>query len=202
MDRSSLLPIAVLISAFVVPTRARACLPIGWTEHILDPSMQASDQTPPDFPAIAPPTVLRDVGSNDGCGTNCGPDVASIWIDVRATDDMTPFSRIGYRVTLAGGILPAGLDLPAYAIEPTVVLWTGEDSNDDAFDFTLQVVAIDLAGNESAPQTVRVQRDAPGLCAVARGGVSPSGRAALVVAALLLAVRRRRRPIPVARGVP
>ena len=80
---------------------------------------------------------------------------------------------------------------------PDVTLfWSDDDSSGEAFDFTLQVVAIDLAGNESAPQTVRVHDDPPGLCAVARGGVSRSGRAVLVMAALLLAARRRRRRTP------
>ena len=161
--------------------------------------MQATDQTPPDLPALPPPSISRsDESDGGGCGSTCSPR-GSIWIDAQATDDMTPPAQIGYRVTLAGGTLPAGLTLPAFDLANTggVRLFWGDDaSSGEAFDFTLQVVAIDLAGNESAPQTVRVHDDPPGLCAIARGGVSQSGRAALVVAALLLAARRRRRRTP------
>jgi len=197
MDRSSLLLAVVLISAFVVPTRSRACKPIPQVEHVLDPSMQATDQTPPNLPALPPPTISRsDESDSGGCGSTCSPR-GSIWIDAQATDDMTPPGGIGYRVTLAGGTLPAGLTLPAFALGNGLRLfWSDDESSGEAFDFTLQVVAIDLAGNESAPQTVRVHDDPPGLCAVARGGVSRSGRAALLVAALLLAARRRRRRTP------
>jgi len=57
----------------------------------------------------------------------------------------------------------------------------------------LQVVAIDGAGNESAPQTVRVADDPGGACAVARPRRSGAGPATVVAAVLLLAARKRRR---------
>jgi MYXO-CTERM domain-containing protein len=190
-------PIGVL--AFSAP--ARACSPpFGGKPHNVVPSMQATDQVLPTLPAIPDAEIHRSDGSGrGGCGPDC-PDLGRISIAAVATDDMTAPGAIGYRFTLRAGALPAGFTLPTFALDaegPFVSLfWSDDDSSGDAFDFTLQVVAIDLAGNESAPQTVRVHDDPPGLCAVARGGVSPSGRAALVMAALLLAARRRRRRTP------
>ena len=68
--------------------------------------------------------------------------------------------------------------------------WDDGTEDHAPIDFTLRVVAIDRAGNESAPQTVRVTDD-PGGCAVVRP--HPRGLAWAVAAALLLARRRRRR---------
>ncbi len=189
---------AVPMGALAFSAPARACSPpLGGTPHNAMPSMQATDQVAPTLPAIPDAGIHRSDGSGrNACGPDC-PDLGRISIAAVATDDMTAPGAIGYRFTLQAGTLPAGFNLPAFAMDaggPYVTLfWSDDDSSGEAFDFALQVVAIDLAGNESAPQTVRVHDDPPGLCAVAHGGVSPSGRAALVVAALLLAARRRRR---------
>ena len=74
-----------------------------------------------------------------------------------------------------------------------MLTWVDGASNDqEPIEFTLRVVAIDLAGNESAPQTVRVSDD-PGGCAIAPARRPDSGLAFVAAAALLLATRHRRR---------
>ena len=188
--------LVVVVVAFATETDACACTPLnGGMPHTVDASLQATDQTPPTLPTIPPPTVRRLEATDSGCGSGGGACAASgvVSIEAVATDDTTAANRIGYRFTLASGSLPDGFTLPGFAREPvgtTVVLfWDG----DGDLDFTLQVVAIDLAGNESAPQTVRIQDDS-GACAVAGGRTSRWAIAFVAVLALLAVTNRRRRP--------
>ena len=189
----SILIAAAPLAWLVFPGPARACKPAGQSAHTVISSMQATDQTPPTLPALPPAEVHRSDGSNQGgCGESSCRDVGIVSIAALATDDMTAPERIGYRFTLESGTLPASFTLPTIAIEGTRLRWDA-DTGDEAIDFTLRVVAIDLAGNESAPQTVRVADDPGGACAVARPRRSGAGPAALFVASLLLTARRRRR---------
>jgi len=133
-----------------------------------------------------------DGSSQEGCGSKCG-DVGSVAIAALATDDVS--APPGYRFTLAAGALPAGFTLPTFPLAPSgdhVVLQGATGEDDAAFDYTLQVVAVDGAGNESAPQMVRVTDDAGG-CAIARPRAPYRGLAIAGGAALLLVLRRRRR---------
>jgi hypothetical protein len=185
---------AVQMGALAFSGRAHACSPLGHTAHTVVPSMQATDHVPPTLPAIPDAGVHRSDGpSRDGCGADDCPDVGRISIAAVATDDMTAPDRIGYRFALEAGTLPAGFSLPTSAIEPSLSLYLIADDGDEPIDFTLRVVAIDLAGNQSAPQTVRVYDDPGGGCGIGRGRASGMGRAGPVVAALLLAARLRRR---------
>ena len=110
---------------------------------------------------------------------------------------MTPRERIGYLFTLVSGSLPQGLELPG-AVEPFAgelgFIWIDGRTNDqEPIDFTVRVVAIDLAGNESAPQMVRVtdDGDAGGGCAIGHARPYARGLVWVTVVALLLAARRR-----------
>jgi hypothetical protein len=73
---------------------------------------------------------------------------------------------------------------------PDASLWITWSGISDDFDFTLQLVAVDAAGNESAPQTVRIQDDSGG-CSI--GHRNAIGDAAPVIAMFALAVAARRR---------
>ena len=177
------------------PGRARACTPFAASLHTIDPAQVGVDQTPP---RLAKPVVADlqdfDTGSS-GCPAKCGSDHGATLTNL-ATDDMTPAEKIGYRVTLVAGAAQylstnAGNAADGAADGTFRVFWDGGDD----FDFTIQLVAVDAAGNESAPQTVRIYRD-DGLCSV--GGRQRNDRLALVVVALALATaaarpRRRRR---------
>jgi hypothetical protein len=192
-----LLSLAVAIGSLSSPRRARACKPLGHTTHVINPAMQAMDQTPPTLPAIPPPELHFASDDSKGCGDDYCPDVGAIFIPALATDDWTKPGQIGYRLSLVAGTLAPGLSLPVDAIEPggdrLHLYW--DSTTGRPVDLTLQVVAIDLAGNESAPQTVRVAHDPGGACAIARGRPSRSATPWLALAAVLIAVHRsRRRP--------
>ena len=76
--------------------------------------------------------------------------------------------------------------LPADAIEPggSVLQLYWDSTTGRPVDFTLQVVAIDLAGNVSAPQTVRVKDDSGARVRRCANGCSP-GAAGITLLALI-----------------
>lgn len=127
-------------------------------------------------------------------GDSCG-DFTSVAITNLATDDQTPTDRIGYRVTLAAGALPAGLALPGEVVHLAGadgswwLMWPGIEAD---VDFTLQFVAVDAAGNESAPQTVRIHDEAGG-CNLGRRHDAGPGVLALAALAAAMTARPRRR---------
>jgi len=195
MNRTlSLLAVAGLVAA--PGGDAHACKLLGPIAHVVDPSLQETDHTPPTLPAVIPPAQI-DYGdsSQDGCASDC-ENIASIRIPAVATDDMTAAGRIGYRFTAAAGELPPGLTLPDTAVEPNAsdaveLLWNGTTGR--PVDFTVEIVAIDLAGNESAPQSLRIMDDTSHACAVARGQTSRSGLAWMMLVALATSAALRRR---------
>jgi hypothetical protein len=162
--------------------------------------MQATDQMPPTLPPPGAPRITRGKGAQGvGCTASASScdDIGSIVIPVRATDDNTPPAQIGFRMSVEDGSLPSGLTLPSGAVKPwgdvLVLNWVDGASDDqEPIDFTLRVVAIDLAGNESAPQTVRVSND-PGGCTIAPARRPYSALAFVATAVSLLATRRWRR---------
>jgi len=128
----------------------------------------------------------------------CGWDYSARLANL-ATDDLSPTNKIGYRLTAVAGTAPTAASWIRGALRGNgdgtlTLLWYGGDD----FDFTLQVVAIDAAGNESAPQTVRISNGAGG-CRV--GGRHPRDGFVPLVVVLALATaaarRARRRLIPV-----
>lgn len=127
-------------------------------------------------------------------GDSCG-DFTSVAITNLATDDRTPADRIGYRVTLAAGALPSGFSLPGEVVNLELPdgswwrMWPGIEAD---VDFTLQFVAVDAAGNESAPQTVRIH-DETGGCNVGRRHDAGLGVLALAALAAAVTARPRRR---------
>jgi hypothetical protein len=192
--------VAVLAAAFAVPAIADACS-FSNTAAQIQPALKAIEKTPPVFPAAGAVRVKRGQSPRSGCGdsdaTSCD-DLGTIQIEVAASDDTTPAARMGYEVTLARGTLPDGLVLPAVPIERVapghlMFVWLdGATDSQEPVDFTLRIVAVDGAGNESAPQLVSVDDAGSGGCRLAnRGG---SGDRAILGALALLALARRRRP--------
>jgi len=175
---------------------------------MIDPSLQAADQVAPVFSSVSVTDIKRGQGpQQSGCGesaTSCD-DIGIVTLVLHASDDTTSPEHIGYRLTLQSGTLPAGLMLPADAVEPgfddrtLLLVWIDGNSDDqESFDFTLRVVAIDLAGNESAAQTVRVSDERGMACAVAAPHRAPRAPFLVAVLGLVLgwaAGRRRRRPV-------
>ena len=205
MNRLPLLVAAATAAGVAsVPADARACSLVGPQPHIVDPALQASDQVPPTLPAPLPARVKRgEPPQQSGCGareSSCD-DLGIIYITAQATDDMTPPDKIGYRLSLESGVLPAGLTLPTDAVEPgqpsdqLLLYWSDDGARDqEPFAFTVRIVAIDLAGNESPPQLLLIADEPSQACAVARGRVSRPWPAGIAALAVLLATCRRRRP--------
>ena len=184
-------------AAFVAALEAdaRACDQVGQIPHTVDPSMQAIDHTPPTLPAIPAPQIYFAPTSPQGCDCgNCG-ESSSISIPAVATDDMTARARIGYRLSLDSGILPRDLALPATAIEPNgdLVQLQFNSETTATFNFTLQVVAIDLAGNESPPQIVVVRPNSDSECSLASARASRPGLGWIALLVLIITAHRRRR---------
>lgn len=191
---------AALVAVLVAqPHRATACS-FSQPPSTIDPARRATDQLAPTLPAPTSVTVNRGVGPRGaaGCGqstTSCD-DLGSVQIGVAATDDQTPAARIGYRLRVVKGSAPRDL-VPQQAIEAVsgvlFLAWLdGATDDQEGLDFTLEVVAVDGAGNESAPQSVRVQ-DGGGGCALT--GRRPAGAPLALFAAgfIVLTARRRRR---------
>jgi hypothetical protein len=197
---ASFLMVAIVAAAASLPTDARACSLAGPSPYTVNTSLQAIDHVAPTLP---PPSVtrLRRGEEYSGCmGGNSCDGLASLALGVAPSDDVTPATDIGYRFSLVAGGLPPSftiiLDRPSQFFMSDGELWFswGDGTEDHApIDFTLEVVAIDRAGNESAPQTVRVQdAGSSGGCAIARPSQPARGLAWFALAALVLAARRRR----------
>lgn len=187
--------LAVVATAVaVLPADARACDPVGDFPHTVDPSMQTTDQTPPTLPAIPAPAIHYGADDSSGCGgAKCG-DATYVGIAAVATDDMTPPAGIGYRLSLTDGSLPPNTTLPTTAIDPLVDQVRVYFPHDTVgFDFTLQVVAIDRAGNESQPQTVHVHHFESSECSLGRGGGSARPVLGWIAVTVLIGAARRRR---------
>jgi hypothetical protein len=186
-----ILGICALVSS---PPEARACSFIGPVAHVIDSSLRGVDHAPPTLPKPVVSRIAHHDGTGCMSGDSCG-DFTSVEIRNLATDDMTPTERIGYRFVLVAGALPSGFTLPEGVVDwalPDASVWLMWSGLDGDFDFTLQLVAFDAAGNQSAPETVRLRDDAGG-CSVGRG--RGAGELALTMAGFALAkvVRRSRR---------
>jgi hypothetical protein len=200
MKRTALVA-TIVAGASLAPASGRACKFAGAVPHVADEALRATDTTPPTLS----PTIAYEVNRGTGMGGCAASDcdgIATIDVIPEATDDMSAPGGIGYRLSLAAGQLPTGLGLPTEAIKPgpafprLPLFWSSDASGDEAIDFTLRLVAVDAAGNESPPQTVRVYDD-PGGCAIARRGAPSRGAAFVAIALALLARRpRRRSPAP------
>jgi MYXO-CTERM domain-containing protein len=188
-------------AAFLAAPRAdaRACSFAGPGPYVVDASMQATDHGAPTLGTI---TVarLRRGAKTGGCmeGNSCDG-IGSLTLAGAASDDVTPATDIGYRFSLVAGALPPSFSIllgqPSTVVVSDGDLWfSWDDGTEDhaPIDFTLQLVAIDRAGNQSAPQTVHVTDD-PGGCAIARPRPHARGLVWALAAVMLLAARRRRR---------
>jgi hypothetical protein len=124
--------------------------------HRSDASLAQIDTAAPDAPVIFEASAYRRSGltcGQDICvANNCG-DMGGVAIDLDAGDDQTPTSRMGYRLELVDGVIPpALLDLIGVELAgPTPLRLQLSFDDVPSVDATLRAIAIDAAGNESAP---------------------------------------------------
>ncbi len=185
-----LVPLAVLTGA----KAALACSFAGQTPHQLDEAEIVADAAAPGRPDVEGVGITRGRGPRDvGCSqqvSSCD-DMGVIELSVSAADDRSPADELGYRLSLASGELPAGLQLPAGAVRAErgliVLPWSDGASDDqEAFSFELSLVAVDLAGNEGPPTQVPL-RSLGGL-----GAALPALLPGVAFAGLWIALKRRR----------
>lgn len=177
--------LALFLVALVFLSRAAdACSFPGPIEHEIDPAEQAIDKEPPARTETVGVSVRRGKGpEGSGCGgqgsSSCD-DIGSIaLIPTPPSDDRTPPNELGYRLRFVGGRLPDGLRIPDDARrlsqgEPPALdlRWIdGATDDQEPFDFTVTLTAIDKAGNEgpeSAPIRIHHSGSSSG-CRIARG---------------------------------
>jgi hypothetical protein len=148
-----------------------ACEKYANTPHVLD--AQVNDTNPPSAPMVSLGKISRGKGpETNGVGctqtvSSCD-DLGSIQLMVTATDDQTQPSQMGYMITLLGGNLPAGLLLPPTAVRARIdgslnLGWIDGASDDqESLSFTLEVRAVDLAGNTSPATSVPIHQTGSG----------------------------------------
>ncbi len=195
---------ALLVGAAVLaPGAARACLSEAPEPHQLDESEIGVDVLAPE--PLAAPSVLITRGRGPVCedgacaSTSCDDrGVISLQFSP-AVDDRTPSESMGYRAVLLEGALPETLWLSEDAHlgpDRLTLLWTdGATDEQEPLDFTLGLISVDLAGNESAAAEVWIVDDGRSASAEPTGcaAAAASGLAAILLAALPALLRRRRR---------
>jgi hypothetical protein len=164
---------------------AHSCSRLTLEPHTTQPDEAAADSTAPEPPRITGVTVDRSYGPrSEGCsgGSESSCDgTGTIGFELaEGADDRTTPDQLGYRIERVAGDLPTGVVLPGAVRAHDGWLWLeftdpGPDDQDE-IDVTFRIVAVDLAGNESAPSARARARD-PGDegCALARGRGGSAG---------------------------
>jgi hypothetical protein len=151
----------------LAPGAADAC-GILRDKHAADPSERGLDTRAPAQVVARVAKVTRGQGPrlrDPGVGPSSCDDLGFIEIElVRFEDDRTPPERLGYRIGPPIGTPPATLRpaTDAYRLLPgqerrVVLVWIdGATDEQEPFDFTVVLTAVDSAGNESvASEPVR-----------------------------------------------
>jgi hypothetical protein len=156
--------VATAIPLLLAPD-AQACSLASQPFHDLDDDEIGVDVSEPMAPAPMDTeiTISRGVGprpigfsfSSTGCD-NLGFLTVQL---VPGEDDRTPLDEMGFRAEFVSGTLPDGLEFPEETSEAFrlhgdgrwQIVWSdGAEDVQEAFDFTLELFSVDLAGNESA----------------------------------------------------
>ncbi len=159
--------LGLALGVLLVMNRADACSMASPEVHQIDPAEQAVDTTPPSALGETTASVRRGRGpETSGCSettTSCD-DIGTVAIHLGAvSDDRTDEAEMGFRVELIDGALPSGLVLPSGDVraspDGSLTLGWSDGASDDqeAFDFTLRVSAVDRAGNVGPGSDVRVR---------------------------------------------
>jgi hypothetical protein len=182
---------------------AHACSLVQDVPHTLDPSAKATDTTAPAAPTVSVTSIERgkgpktNVSSCSQSASSCD-DLGSVDLQLGAQDDQTPTDQIGYQIELAGGELPSGMTLPSQAVRARAgaiyLHWIdGAHDDQESISFTLQVRAVDLAGNIGPATTVEVHDSGSGGCSLIPSPLSAWPFTTLTILLLAHLLRRRRR---------
>lgn len=125
--------------------------------HRVDAALRGDDVSAPPTPVVVSVDAFRRNGmtcTRASCVANSCGDTGTVRIDLApSADDATPPSELGFRLMLVRGELPesmrASIDIPLAAGQ-TLYLRPGFDEL-PLVHVALAAVAVDAAGNESAP---------------------------------------------------
>lgn len=136
---------------------ASTCLFIPLLPHRVDAALQGTDASAPDTPVVVAVDAFRRNGmtcTRASCVANSCGNTGTVRIDLApSADDATPPEQLGYRLLVVRGEVPESMRRSI-----GVTLAAGQrlflrPSFDElpALDVELAAVAVDAAGNESAP---------------------------------------------------
>lgn len=193
------LAVGVLAIGLLFPGSADACETAGPEFLVIDTSPTV-DTVPPDAPVLADVRIGRSYGPReDGCsrsGSSCDGS-GSLGIQIEpGHDDRTAADDLGYLVRLRDGALPGGFppyDQPVLLMSDGLYVSFPDPGPDDQepIDVTFEVVAVDRAGNESAPTIGHATSPGDEGCSFA-GRAHPGVFARLVVVLALSVLSGRR----------
>ena len=161
MRRTHLLASGLIALAPSIPKPVGACsvAVMDGGVHVLDPRYADDDVAPSALVASA--AVWRSPASDDSGCTSCGPSPGYVHLELSATDDRTPYERLGYKFAIAAGQPPRGLDLTHTLLPNPYDGWGHQlglafDTSSEPFSFDLEIRAIDLDGNAGPPVVITI----------------------------------------------
>lgn len=196
--------LAVLV-VLCLPGRALPCEFARLDAHQVDAAAQQVDRTAPTLAPAPAVKVQRGTSPQHGCtgtlSSSCDGS-GSIAITPTVADERALPAEIGFRMRLLSGSLPQGLNLPGGDVRARsgglYFHWDdGYEADHEEFSFTLEIIAVDTAGNPSPPVQVVISDGGSGGCSIGRSSGSratgPGLLPCLILGAAAMLYRRRRR---------
>ncbi len=171
----------VLAVVWLRPLAVEACSFPAPPPLEIDPALLVTDHSRPSLTEVSIVEVKRGRGVS-GCGGSASScdDLGVIRVAVAATDDMTASNEMGFNLAITSGSSPP-VTVPQAPVvvgntpgEMVLVWIDGNTDDQEELDFEIQIVAVDRAGNQSTPRSVRVVDGGSG-CSLAAGSPRQPG---------------------------
>jgi len=149
------LGLCVALAVGAVPATAWAC------KIVPAPDAFQSGSSPSgaaDVPSLTLSSVTLVRAKHGPTGNGECADVGTLVLSFQAADSSAWPSNLGVRLSLEKGDFPPAFPIPPYPLATSdgSLAFAGQDDPSKPIDFTLQAVAVDSSGNESAPTEVHV----------------------------------------------
>ncbi len=175
-----------------VSSQAIACTVMPAPSQFYTDAAFATSGTAPSVPIVSSARLRRaNCEPTSGC-VDCSC-MGSVTLQVQTEEGQPWPSDVGLRVRVVKGSLPTGIAIPDHALTvgQGTVVFSGGDNAKQPLDFTLSLVAVDLAGQESQPAEVHLTDrgcDDDGGCSIGQQPSSPSHPLTTVILVLGLAL--------------